>query len=310
VRAYPLWRRSLPAAIFFAVIVVVLTVLAFSVLNIRRRTPEVPKVDTFMESRVEKQRALRLEANKLLREGRLIDAYAKYEELNRLAPSSSWVNGTMQKLSRIRQQEEIGRQQLAEAEKNFNEGLELYNAKQFASSIEKFQQSFHLNPNSEQTAQYLKLAQQEDQKQREQRLSAARSKTTPKTAPPTQPGAAVVPVQAAVNPAASSAPAQMTTYFNSPVSDGFIVVKVGADTVAQENLFSEVRRVFKRKVPRLVNVTASFPAKNADVQINVVIPSMQISEHKTLRANFAPGSSHRLAVTFDPKSRQFTYQLD
>lgn len=308
VRAYPLWRRSLPAMMFFGIVAVALTALAFSVLNIRRRTPEVPKVDTFMESRVAKQRQLRIEANQLLRDGRLIDAYAKFEELNKLAPSSPSVNQTMQKLSRIRQQEEISRQQLAEAETLYNEGLALFNSQQFAASIEKFQQSFHLNPNSEQTATYLKLAQQEDQKQREARLAATRAKTAPR-ATVAQPGSkAQAPVQAAVTP--SSAPAQFTTVFNSPVADGFIVVKVGADIVAQENLFTEVRRVFKRRVARPVNVTTSFPAKNADVQVSVVIPSMQISEHKTLRGNFPPGSTHRLAVSFDPKSRQFSYQLD
>ena len=308
VRASPLWRRSLPAVMFFGIVVVALTALAFSVLNIRRRTPEVPKVDTFMESRVAKQRQLRVEANQLLREGRLIDAYAKFEELNRLAPSSPSVNLTMQKLSRIRQQDEITRQQLADAERLYNEGLALFSNQQFASAIEKFQASFHLNPSSEQTATYLKLAQQEDQKQREARLAAARSKNPPKTSTaPAHTVAAQQPLQASVVP---SAPAQFTTTFNSPVSDGFIVVKVGADTVAQENLFQEVRRVFKRRVPRTVNVTSSFPAKNADVTINVVIPSMQISEHKTLRGNFTPGSTHHLVVSFDPKTRQFGYQLD
>jgi hypothetical protein len=42
----------------------------------------------------------------------------------------------------------------------------------------------------------------------------------------------------------------------------------------------------------------------------VVIPSMAIQEHHSLRQNFLPGVGHRLTVTFNPQSRTFNYQMN
>ena len=67
--------------------------------------------------------------------------------------------------------------------------------------------------------------------------------------------------------------ASITTIVNSTVSDGYIVVHAGADEVARENLWGE-RRIFHTHIPRQVNVTKEFPAKNADLDIWVVIPSL------------------------------------
>ena len=316
VRAYPLWRMPIHPIVFFAILGIALLVLIWPVMSIRSQTPKVPDVDKNAEARVKKQRQLRLEANGLLRQGNVAAAYAKFTELNRIAPRSEYVNGVIQRLSMIRQQEDIGRAQIAQAKQLFDQGLALFNQKKFAQSIELFQQSFHLNPNSDDTAKYLKLAQQEDDKQRQAKLAAAKPKppvvvagkpVTP-PGPPTTTGSRPVQTTATAGTGAA-APAVFSTYFDSPFNDGYIMVKVGADVVAHENLFEE-RRLFRRHVARVVSVSSAIPAKNADVEVWVVVPSLQINEHTKLRGNFQPGSAHRLTVTADAKTKQFNYQLN
>ena len=94
------------------------------------------------------------------------------------------------------------------------------------------------------------------------------------------------------------------------MSDGYIVVRAGSDEVARENLWCE-RRIFHTHIPRQVNVTKEFPAKNADLDFWVVIPSLAISDHHTLRAqNFEPGVNRKLVVSIDPKSKRVDYQFN
>jgi hypothetical protein len=315
VKASPVWRFPVKPAVFFGIIGAVAIGLVVALFGIRRRAPDVPQVDTFREARVAKQRKLRLEADQALREGRVAEAYAKYAELNKLAPSSEYVNAIMQKLSLIRQQDEITRQQASQAKDLFNQGVTFFNNKQFAKAIELFQQSFHLNPNDEETARYLKLAQDEDDKQREARLAAVRAKTVKTTPVGPQPVAQTTATHGTqataqpVQPTATVAPAVFTTTFPSPFADGYIMVKVGADVVAHENLFEE-RRLFRRRVARTVAVTTPIAPKNADVEIWIVVPSQQVNEHKTLRGNFQPGGIYRLTVKADAKTKTFTYQLN
>ena len=77
--------------------------------------------------------------------------------------------------------------------------------------------------------------------------------------------------------------------------------KVGVDTVANEQLWYE-RRIFHTHAPHSVNVTKEFPAKNADLEIWLVIPSMGVNDYRKLTAQkFEPGVNRRLVVTFDPK---------
>ena len=88
------------------------------------------------------------------------------------------------------------------------------------------------------------------------------------------------------------------------------MVKVGADTVAHENLFEERGRFLRRNYPKPVNVTARFPPKDADVQIWVIVPGQSISEHKSIRYNFRPGVPHRLVVNYNASAKAFEYQLN
>ena len=109
---------------------------------------------------------------------------------------------------------------------------------------------------------------------------------------------------------ANTTPAQLTTVFNSPLSDGYIQVKVGSQIVAHENLWEEKGRFFRRKTPRVVNVTKDITPANTDIDIWVVVPSMQIQEHHTIHQNFQPGATHKLLVSYDQGSKKFDYQIN
>jgi len=311
VRAHPAWKRRMPPAVFFAIVGVLLAATVGAVVLIKSRFATPASVDRTLETRRIRERQLRTEADKLLQQGRAVDAYQKYMELKKLAPQSAYVNDRLQKLSLILRQEETSKQKLTLARQKFDEGLALYNAKKYSEAIPLLSESFSINPNSEETANYLKLAQQEDQKERAARMRAQqqqqqkiaqRGATTSTTG--TLPRPVPVPVP--------TGPTSLTTVFNSTVNDGYIVVKAGIDVLAHENLWQETGRFLtRRRVPRQVNVTKEFTPKNADLEVWVVIKSLNINEHKVIpRQNFLAGVNHKLTVNFNPGSKTFEYSLN
>jgi serine/threonine protein kinase len=314
VRAMPLWRSFIPPAIFFSIVGILVLGLVIAVVAIRAKRPAAAVVDTAWETKIARQRQLRVEGNQLLRQGRLVDAFAKFDQLSKLAPKSPYVAGLLSKLTEARQREESAKQQVALAKQRFDEGMVYFNNRQFNEAVRAFEDSFHLNPNSDDAANYLKLAQQEAENEAREKAAARIAQTT-NTAPPvttpttTRGGRTPVkpPVQQPVG-----GPAQMTTYMNSPVADGYIMVKVGGEVVAHENLWQETGRfLLRRKVPREVTVTKEITPKTADVVVWVVIPSLGIQENHTLaRQNFAPGIAHRLTVVLNPQSKTFNYQMN
>ena len=316
----PIWRQRVDPLIVVVVAVLLLAALAVVVLVLRARQVPVPVVDTRAEAMVAKERRLRTEGNRLLHEGRANDAFDRYEQVLKLVPRSPAINALVQKLSQVRQQSDVGKQQLATAQQDFDQGLALYNEKKFAESIPLFEQSFHLNPNSDATAQYLKAAQQEDERAKAERTTTRAPKATSQRVTQTagtststiRPigSTTTTRVPQPVAPLVAGPPASLTTVVNSTVTDGIIVVRAGADEVARENLWSE-RRFFHTRAPRSVNVTKEFPAKNADLDFWVSIPTLGITEHRTLRAqNFEPGVNHRLVVTIDPNSKRVDFQFN
>jgi serine/threonine protein kinase len=314
----PIWKQRINPIVFVAIAGVLIAVLVAVMLVLRARQVSVPVVDKRAETKVATERRLREEANRLLQQGRVNDAYARYEQILKLDPHSPAIIALMQKLSLVRQQDEAGRQNLALAQQKFDEGLALYNQKKFAEAIPFFDQSFHLNPNSDATAQYLKLAQQEDERVRTERATSRSTKGTSQSRPPQT---ATVPSRTGttatttrpLQPAPTqpvNAPASLTTVVNSSVADGYITVRAGSDLVAQETLYSETRFLHRHE-SRTVNVTKEFPAKSADLDILIVIPSLNVNEHHTLPARtFEPGVNHKLTVTFDAKTKKVGYQFN
>jgi serine/threonine protein kinase len=318
----PIWKPLLMARIhpivFIAIPCILLAILGIAMLVMNSKKVKVPAVDTRAEARVAKERQLREEGNRLLHEGRVTDSYDRYAQLLKLAPRSPAINEIVRKLSQIRTRDEAGKQQLAVAQQNFDQGLALYNAKKFAESIPFFETAFHINPSSDAAAQYLKLAQQEDERVKSERAAAraARTSTQPRQ---TQTAAPVVstttrPTTTTSHPGpppiTAAGTASITTIVNSTVNDGYIVVRAGSDEVARENLWSE-RRFIHTHIPRQVNVTKEFPAKNADLEVWVVVPSLAINDHKTMRAqSFDPGVTRKLVISIDPKSKRVDYQFN
>lgn len=319
VRAMPLWRRPIPPALFIGITAVLVIALLAAIVGLRSKQVPARPVDVKAEKQRAHERDLRNQANDLVRQGRVTEAYAKYQELSRIAPKSPAVMDVLQKLDTIQKQQEIGRQQLAQAKQKFDEGIALFNQKKYAASILLFEESFHLNPNSEEAASYLKLAQhaQEIADQEKAARVPTRVAAAPTTPAPATPAAAA-PRNGGARTAAdgtrtiSNAPAQLTTVFNnSSINDGYILVKVGSQVVVHENLWQETGRFFtKRKSPRAVNVTKEFPAVNTDLDVWVVVPSLSIQEHKVFKQNFQPGVAHKLMVSFDAASKKLDFQLN
>ncbi len=303
-RAFPLWQRRIPPAIFLGIVIVLVVGLLIGVTAIRAKQQSVPAVDRGAEVRRERQRQRRAEGNELIRQGKVADAYKKFEELSRIAPSSPAVTALLQKLNAIRQQEEISAKQRALAKQKYDQGVAAYNQKNYSGAITLLQESFSLNPSADATAAYLQLAQQQQMMQ--QALKQARIPPPTSTAPT----AGVIVTHTSPMIKATGAPAQLTTVFNSPFSDGYIMVKAGDDVVAHENLWEEKGRIFRRQIPRVVNVTGQFPPRVADVEVWVIVPSLKIQEHRVLRQTFPPGTQHRLLVSFDQASKKFGYQLN
>jgi serine/threonine-protein kinase len=305
VRKHPLWTMRLPPAIFITIVVVLAALAAIPIIAIKRHFAKPAVVDKTAETYSARQRQLRSDVEDLLHQGRVTDAYRKLLELQTLAPNSPYVTSMLQTLSSTLRKEETVKQTEILARQKFDQGLELYNQKKFADAIPLLSESFSLNPNAEDTADYLKLAQQEEAREKaasRQRAQQQQQKLSQKTVTTTQP----VPV----TPPQPAAPSSLTLVFKHPFSDGTITVKAGVDVVAREVLWQETR-FLKRHEPRAINVTNQFPAKNADLEIWVDVPSQSIKEYHVLqRQSFQAGVNHKLTVSFNPASKTFEYSLN
>ncbi len=307
IRAHPTWRARISPSMFAVIVTILLAAVIGVVVAIQRQRPKMVPVDHRAEQRRATERQLRQEGNDLIRQGKIHEAYAKFEQLNKMAPNSPAVSDIVQKLDAIRQKEELTNQQLAAANKKRDAGIELFNLKNYEAAAQVLTEAFSMNPNDDQTADYLKRAQIEQQK--EEAANAARAQTRAAAATGTAGTRTTTATTVDQRHASANAPAQLTTVFDSPFSDGYLIVKVGVEIVARENLFEEKGRFIRRNYPRQVNATAHFPPKDADVQIWVVVPSQNINEHHAVSYKFSPGSVQRLVVTYNAQTKTFDYQL-
>ncbi|MGZ8830398.1 MAG: protein kinase domain-containing protein [Thermoanaerobaculia bacterium] len=303
VRTSPKWHSRIHPAVFVAIVGVLIAALGGAVISLNRQKPKITPVDTIAEARRAKERQLRQEANELLAKGNVQDAYKKFEELSRLAPTSPAVMDKIQKLSAIRRQEEIGKQQLQLAQQKRDQGAALIGQGKFSEAIASLSESFSLNPGDDLTVNFLKIAQQE-----QQRVDFARAEALRKAGQ--KPGA-VLAGGSTRAPVPASTLANLTTVFKGSFNDGYIMVRVGADVVLHEYIFEERGRFLaKRKYPRPIEITKQLTPKNADVQILVTVPSQKINAQHVIRHNFAPGSSQQLVISYNPQSKTFNYQLN
>ena len=86
---------------------------------------------------------------------------------------------------------------------------------------------------------------------------------------------------------------------------------MGGEVVAHENLWQETGRfLLKRRVPRDVSVSKEITPMSGDLEVWVIIPSLSVQEHHSIRVNLTPGSHHQLIVTFNPANKTFNYQFN
>ena len=311
-RSPQVWKRTIAAPVFLAVVGVLVVALLAGVVAMRMRQPDVPVVDTASESLRARERQLRLEGEALMRQGKVTDAYAKYEELRRIAPNSPYVANLLQTLNAMRQQQERTQQQSGLAQTKYQEGMTLLSEKKYPDAIARFQEALLLNPNFADASTQLAAAQAEQQKldaarlTRQQQRKSGQLTTTSTTA--------ATDTVASTQTAAPAQPSQITTVFQHPFTDGRIIVRIGADIVANEVLYTERRRRVIGTVvreARPISVSHEFPSKNADVAVWVTVPQLKIQEHHNIPAvRFQAGQSHRLVVHYNPTSKTFSYELN
>jgi sRNA-binding protein len=254
-----------------------------------------------------------MEGDALVKQGRVTDAYKKYDELRRLAPNSPYVTDIVQKLNAIRQQDELSKQQLSQAQAKYVEGMTLFTEKKYPDAILRYQEALAINANHAEAAAQLAFAQAEQQKLDAARLARQQQRQRGTVATTTA-TATQEPTATVAQTTAAAEPAQVTTVFTHPFTDGQIIVRIGGDIVASEPLYVERRRrVINTLVrqPRPINVSRELPAKNADVQVWVTVPALKIQEHHVIPGvRLEPGSSHRLIVHYNAATKAFSYELN
>jgi serine/threonine protein kinase len=313
VRALPLWKRRIPPALFIGVLALLVAGLLGAVVALKMQQPEIPAIDRTLEQRRARERQLRLEGEALLRQGRIADAHAVYSELQRRAPKSPFVNNTLQRLNAILEQEALSKQQLATARARYEEGVRFITEKKWPEAIAALQESISINANSIEAADALRLAQAEQQKTEQARLLARQQQRQARQQQQAQ-RTDTAPITTTTQAPIAAEPAQLTTQFNHPFTDGRILVRVGGDIVANEALFTERRRRVINTVarqPKAISVTQNFPAKSADVEVLVTVPGAGVNERHTIPgARFDSGRSYRLVVRFNATTKKFSYELN
>ena len=321
VRAMPMWRRTIPTVIFGGIVALFAIGLIVAVIAMRSKMQPPRKVDTTAERRIRDEQILRNQANAFYAQKKWPEAYAKFAELQKMAPNSPAIAQRMTEIRGYLQKEELSRQQVSLAKQKFDQGLALFNDKKFADAVPLFAESLHINPNDDATANYLKLAQQEQQRAEQEKLASRQQKRPANTVATNTSGIRGVTTTATAphttaggdgGHATAVAPAHVTMFFNSPFSDGTMAVKIGSQVILREQIWQEGKRFFRRvQNPRVVNTTKDIAPVNADVEVWVDVPSLGIKEYKVIpRINFQPGSSHRIVIAADAATKKFEYSIN
>jgi serine/threonine protein kinase len=308
-----IWSRPLPATLVFSILGIALLSFLLVAGSLARQRATVRPVDTRAESLRNQQRRIRTEANRLLTSGNVDGAYQKFQDLNRIAPASPFVAAMLQQLGAIKLQEVSVKERLTQSKEKFTQGMTLYNNGLYAESAALFQEAFQLDPTSNETARYLKRAQ--DQQQR-QAGAQARSRTAVDAQnaavggifPAT--GSAMTTRSGAADGVRNRGTVSLTVSFDSPVNDGYIQVRSGGQVLFHVNLWEERRRaIFRYRAARAINETREVRA-HSDLEIWIIVPSLQISWNRKLDLNYAPGSAHKLTITLDRATHQISYQTN
>jgi len=308
-----IWSRPLPAALVFSILGIALLSFLLAAGWLVRQRVTVRPVDTRAEMLRNQQRRIRTEANRLLTSGNVDGAYRKFQDLNRIAPASPFVAAMLQQLGAIKLQEVSVKERLTQSKEKFTQGMTLYNNGLYAESAALFQEAFQLDPTSNEAARYLKRAQDQQQRRagaQAQGRSAIDAQNTASAGLFPAAGSTTVARAGAVDGARNGGTASLTVSFDSPVNDGYIQVRSGGQVLFHVNLWEERRRaIFRYRAARAINETHEVRA-HSDLEIWIIVPSLQISWNRKLDLNYAPGSAHKLTITLDRATNQISYQTN
>jgi predicted Ser/Thr protein kinase len=288
-------RKRVPRAVFLGVLAGLLLVLGAVLFSLWRGRVDVPAVDSKKEAAVMRQRKLRVEGEQALRAGNLEAAYYKYRELLTLAPASQ---ATRQKLAEIEEKRILAmteRQREEQAQLQFDQAKALFDERKYDEAIELFEESLLLNPGNPQALEYVRIAQefQTLKKQSEQSSKVAQKRAATTTAG----GELPTP--------APRGTGTLRTVFDSPINDGYILVKVNGNDVVWQRLYEERRGILRRLVPRKLSVTNEIPSGELKIETLVVVPKLKINERRTLpTVTIRPGSTHSLTFSLDVNTKQ------
>jgi serine/threonine protein kinase len=293
----PAWRQKLerpvPVPLFFGVPAFLLLLLIVSGLVIRSQyaAPDAPDAEWIAS--VEKQRDLRISALERFHANDVDGAYLRFRELQGLRPESPYVQRMVPRLEQLRNEQLTAQQRREQATLLFSEGRNHYQRNDFVKAVDYFERAQGLDDRAE-IASFLHLS-------REQlKLAEARRRGTPLAGTPGE----LAATSNVVALPTSGAPAGLTTTFESTVADGHVLVRVGGETVLHENIWEEGRGMFRRKIPRKINITSEISSGAQQIEVWVVVPSLGISERRLLNSTLQPGGSHSLNVTLHAPTKR------
>jgi predicted Ser/Thr protein kinase len=285
-------RRRIPPVLFFAVIVALLAGVGVAAGWIWSQRTPVPVVDQKREGLVARQSQLRREGHALLGQGNVEGAYAKFSELQRLAPSSPGVAKILGQLEQIRGEQVSTQQRIRESQEKLAEGKTLYDAKQYAKAIPVFEEAFNLDSSSVDAVNYLRMSREQlalRQLREADRLAAAQVAAAP--APRGPEGAATLVVE-----------------YAGDLTDGVLMVQLDGEKIAHEALYED-RGVFRRRGPREVNLAREIQSGKHEIVVFAVVAGMRITERKVFDQEFQSGGTYRIRVRFDRNARRFDIQM-
>jgi serine/threonine protein kinase len=293
-------RTAIPGWLFFTVIGVALVILAVASVNIWRQQVVVPPVDVAREKLVSQQRDLRTQGTDLLRAGDVEGAYAKFHQLLQLAPNSPAIRLIVSRLDQIRTQQQVSARRKTESQAKLTEGIRLYDARNFSAAIASFEEAFYLNPNSTEAVNYLRMSR--EQLSLQAVTNGGGAGTASKNGRKRKDAGA--PVKPSGPLIADQTTSSVIMVVDTQLADGYVVVKIGGETVLHENLWQEPPGLIRRRVPRQLEVRREIRAGSYDVEAWLIVPKKNISDRRQYQFTFRPGDSHRMVMKADAASRK------
>ncbi len=301
----PALKQPVSPGVFYGVVLALLLTVGGISAWLWSQRETIPPVDTKRQELVDRQRQLRTEGAELLRSGDIEGAYRKFVELRDLAPNSPEVARVVRSIESIRLARMSYQQRTGLAQQRFDEARRLYDAGEFNQAIPLFEEAAALDPTSEQAANYLKMSQDQ------LKLQHLRSnESASRTAGGARGDATNVAASGSTSgDAASTAPVTLLTTFDSPVTDGYILIKADGETIVHENIWEERRGFFRRKSPKQIAVYSQIPINTSTLDVWVVVPSLKIQEHRSIHPNLQRQVLNRLTISLDADARKVTADI-